>query len=70
MGVSFDRTGSYKLMLVCYAFAQALASLPLLRLGAYAYPAVRRGGEENAPVTLVDDEPSQNRAAENAFDAN
>ncbi len=41
MGVSYDRTGSYKLMLVCFAFALALASLPMLRLGAYVYPAAR-----------------------------
>jgi len=57
MGVSFDRTGSYKLMLVCYAFALALASLPILRLGAYAYPAARRAGEEIALVPPVDAEP-------------
>ena len=50
MGVSFDRTGSYKLMLVCYAFALALASLPILRLGAYVYPAARRAGKRNALV--------------------
>jgi predicted MFS family arabinose efflux permease len=50
MGVSFDRTGSYKLMLVCYAFALALSSLPMLGLGAYAYPAARRAGDQNALV--------------------
>ncbi len=48
MGVSYDRTGSYKLMLVCFAFALALASLPMLRLGPYAYPAARESGQENA----------------------
>jgi MFS family permease len=52
MGVSFDRTGSYQLMLVCYAFALALASLPILRLGAYAYPAARSAGKQNAPVPV------------------
>jgi MFS family permease len=41
MGVSFDRTGSYTLMLVCFAFALGLASLPMLRLGPYAYPSAR-----------------------------
>ena len=53
MGVSFDRTGSYKLMLVCYAFALALAILPMLRLGVYAYPAARRASQENAPVPAL-----------------
>jgi len=54
MGVSFDRTGSYGFMLVCYAFALMLAILPILRLGAYAYPAARRGTQEKAPVPLSD----------------
>ena len=47
-GVSYDRTGSYHLMLVCFACALALASLPILRLGAYAYPTIPnelQGGE-------------------------
>jgi MFS family permease len=48
MGVSYDGTGSYKLMLVCFAFALALASLPMLRLGPYAYPIARETGQENA----------------------
>ena len=48
MGVSYDRTGSYKLMLVCFAFALALASLPMLRLGPYAYPTAGETGQENA----------------------
>ena len=48
MGVSYDRTGSYKLMLVCFAFALALAGLPMLRLGPYAYPIARETGQENA----------------------
>ncbi|HTS69750.1 MAG TPA: MFS transporter [Terriglobia bacterium] len=39
MGVSFDRTGSYTPMLVCYAFFVALAIVIMLRLGPYAYPA-------------------------------
>jgi len=48
MGVSYDRTGSYRLMLLCFATALALASLPVLRLGAYAYPgpAAREPGSE------------------------
>ena len=50
MGLSFDRTGSYNLMLLCYAFALALATLPILRLGAYAYPAAHRANQENALV--------------------
>jgi MFS family permease len=48
MGVSFDRTGSYRLMLTCYAVALGVASLPMLRLGAYAYPAAHRAGREDA----------------------
>jgi MFS family permease len=39
MGMSYDRTGSYRYMLICFAAALALASLPMLRLGAYEYPA-------------------------------
>ena len=54
MGVSFDRTGSYNLMLACFAFALAMAALPMLRLGAYAYPAARRSGEENALAPLTE----------------
>ena len=48
MGVSYDKTGSYKLMLVCFAFALALAGLPMLRLGPYVYPAARETGREEA----------------------
>jgi MFS family permease len=47
MGVSYDRTGSYKLMLLCFAIALGLASLPMLRLGAYAYPSAGKPGREN-----------------------
>ena len=47
MGVSYDRTGSYKLMLLCFAAALAVASLPVLRLGAYAYPNAHKAGREN-----------------------
>jgi MFS family permease len=46
MGVSYDRTGSYRLMLMCFAFALALASLPMLRLGPYAYPIARETRQE------------------------
>jgi cyanate permease len=38
MGVSFDQTGSYKLILVCFGFVLAIASILMLRLGPYAYP--------------------------------
>ena len=48
MGMSYDRTGSYKLMLVCFAGALALAGLPMLRLGDYAYPTTREAGRENS----------------------
>jgi MFS family permease len=47
MGISYDRTGSYKLMLVFFALALGLASLPMLRLGAYPYPTARETGQEN-----------------------
>jgi MFS family permease len=47
MGVSYDRTGSYRLMLLCFVVALALASLPLLRLGTYAYPSARKAGWDN-----------------------
>lgn len=42
MGASYDKTGSYTLMLLCFVAALALASLPMFRLGPYAYPATRR----------------------------
>jgi len=48
MGMSYDRTGSYRYMLVCFAAALALASLPMLRLGAYEYPAPAEPVEESA----------------------
>ncbi len=38
MGVSFDRMGSYRLMLGCFGGALLLASMLMLRLGPYAYP--------------------------------
>jgi cyanate permease len=47
MGVSYDRTGSYELMLICFAVALALATLPVLRLGTYAYPSTRKASREN-----------------------
>jgi len=50
MGVSYDSTGSYRLMLLCFAGALALASLPMLRLGAYAYPTARETGQESVLV--------------------
>jgi MFS family permease len=54
MGVSYDRTGSYKLMLACFACALALASLPMLQLGAYAYPAAQSPqAERSGPCSLT-----------------
>jgi hypothetical protein len=47
MGLSYDRTGSYKLMLLCFAAALTLASLPVLRLGAYAYPRAHKSGRQD-----------------------
>jgi cyanate permease len=44
MGVSFDQTGSYKLILVCFGFVLAIASILMLRLGPYAYPVSHRAG--------------------------
>ena len=53
MGVSFDRTGSYRLMLICYAFALVLAILPILRLGDYAYPAELKRKKGGATVPAL-----------------
>ncbi len=47
MGVSYDRTRSYKLMLLCFMVALPLASLPMLRLGTYVYPSTRKAGREH-----------------------
>lgn len=47
MGVSYDRTGSYKMMLLCFMLALPLACLPVLRLGAYAYPSTRQARRES-----------------------
>jgi len=38
MGVSFDYTGSYELIFVCFEVALILASILMLRLGPYAFP--------------------------------
>jgi MFS family permease len=38
MGISFDRRGSYNLILKCFGFALIAASILILRLGPYAYP--------------------------------
>lgn len=48
LGVSYDRTGSYRLMLECFAFSLALASLLMLRLGSYVYPVARQTSLESA----------------------
>ncbi len=53
MGISFDRTGSYRWMLACYAVAVALASLPMLRLGQYAYPTAHEDRQKSAIVAAV-----------------
>ena len=47
MGLWYDRTGSYKLMLLCFAVVLAQASLPVLRLGTYVYPSTRQTSREN-----------------------
>ena len=51
MGASYDKTGSYTLMLICFVAALALASLPMFRLGPYAYPATRRGARVAATIS-------------------
>ena len=48
MGVSFDRTGSYDLMLECSVFALALASVLMLSLRAYPYPGRRMAARKSA----------------------
>jgi MFS family permease len=50
MGVSFDQTGSYKLILLCFGFALALACILILRLGPYLYPVRDRAGRNTAVV--------------------
>ena len=40
MGVSFDAIGSYRAMLLCFAAALAVATVPILRLGEYVYPSL------------------------------
>jgi predicted MFS family arabinose efflux permease len=47
MGVSFDRTGSYQVMLGYSALALALACVLILRLGAHAYPGQHTMTPEN-----------------------
>ena len=51
MGMSYDRNGTYQRMLVYFAFALAIAGLPMLRLGAYVYPAGRETLQENAAAS-------------------
>jgi MFS family permease len=48
MGVSFDRRGSYNLILECFGFALVAASILILRLGPYAYPVSHRDGTNAA----------------------
>ncbi len=52
MGMSFDRTGSYQKMLLWFAFALAVAILPMLRLGPYAYPAAPDSSDDMLLVPL------------------
>lgn len=46
MGVSFDRAGSYQLMLGCSVLGLAVASVLMLQLGSYAYPGRHDAGQE------------------------
>ncbi len=48
MGLWHDRAGSYDGMLLCFAGALAVASLPMVRLGAYPYPPPQERGEPSA----------------------
>ena len=51
MGLWFDRARSYNGMLLFFAGALAIASLPMVRLGTYVYPAAQeRDGGAPAPV--------------------
>lgn len=53
MGVSFDKTGSYRLMLGCSAAGLAVASVLMLQLGSYAYPGRRAVGQELPAEAVV-----------------
>ncbi len=48
LGLWFDKTGSYRLMLAFFIFALAFASLLMLTLGPYAYPGRRNATEKRA----------------------
>jgi hypothetical protein len=54
IGVSFDRRGSYSLILECFGFALVLASILVLRLGPYAYPVSHRGDTNAALRAAVE----------------
>jgi predicted MFS family arabinose efflux permease len=58
MGVSFDRTRSYHLILEFLGFALAAASILILRLGPYAYPISHRDGTHAAPLAAVKTSPT------------
>jgi cyanate permease len=48
MGISYDRTGSYNLMLECFGFALVATSILILRLGPYVYPVSHRDDTDAA----------------------
>jgi len=66
MGVSFDRRGSYNLILECFGFALVAASILILRLGPYVYPVSHRDGTNAAAKTSSLMATNQN--VETAFD--
>jgi MFS family permease len=51
MGVSFAKAGSYDLVLVCFGFGLGLASILMLLLGSYAYPAKHDTGQKSTLAT-------------------
>jgi MFS family permease len=51
MGVCFDMTRSYSPALAGFSVALVAASFFISRLGPYAYPEFRVGGQQNAPPT-------------------
>jgi cyanate permease len=48
MGVTYDVTGSYQLMLAVFGFALLLASGLMLGLGRYVYPSGSQGSRNEA----------------------
>jgi predicted MFS family arabinose efflux permease len=70
MGVSFDRRGSYNLMLECFGFVLVAASILILRLGPYVYPASKRHNPNAAPpiVVKIGSPTATDQNGETAFD--